>query len=681
MSSSFISPLNTERLTITRHGVNHNIYKITMHKLPENRLSKSYAQELIAAFRWIEVQLGPDSEGTVITSSAAGLPKNGTGAAKFWCGGVELEEAEDDPYSSTDGLFPLIHTILDFPFPTIAEINGHTFGGGCPLALAHDYRIMNSERGYLCMPPVDLGLHFDGMGLLPRLKLSPKSARKMLLEGHRFTAKEALADGIIDIIARPEQLGDVALTLAEKWAPKAKMGVYGVLRLELYGPASEAFRKLSYVHHLTALYGMRGSNKAMLTSGRTEVAPGIIPEGTTYQQKSKYGLYPERMSGSSFMVPRKESKQAFLYRLLPSTLHGNYKKVVDHPLNFRGIDMRPCSTVWTPVPVAEDQDFINGLRMVSGAGDPILKNGIAIYVYTAGKSMPANQAFDSADGDFCIIPQMGTLDIRTEFGRLRVRVGELVVIPRGIRYHVSLPQGPVRGFVFETYSGHYELPELGPIGSYCLANSRDFEIPTADCIETEDPTHMLTKFGGIVHETQLRGSVFNVAAWHGTYYPFKYDLAKFSPIGSLLVDHPDPSIYTVLTCPSDKSATAAADICLAGPRWVVMENSFRPARFHRNTMTEFFCHLQGGFDNNPLPDHLIGLYGLNNTMTAHGPSSAAYKKAIAAQEVPERIADGNMFILFETCYLTGVTPWTDATQKILEAPADEFSLFESGHIY
>lgn len=118
----------------------------------------------------------------------------------------------------------LIHTILDFPFPTIALLTGHTFGGACPLALAHDYRVMNSRRGFISMPPVNLGLHFDGIGTLPRLKLRPQIARKMLLEAHRWTGKEALEDGIVDAVAEPEQMLDVALELAAKWAPKARMG-------------------------------------------------------------------------------------------------------------------------------------------------------------------------------------------------------------------------------------------------------------------------------------------------------------------------------------------------------------------------------------------------------------------------------------------------------------------------
>ncbi|PVH87410.1 putative carnitinyl-CoA dehydratase [Cadophora sp. DSE1049] len=225
-----------KNLSLERHG---NIFVITLQKPPENRLSSAFCQEIISAFHYIQKELGAGAEGAVIT--------RGQGE-KFFCTGVELDEADRNPFANTDGLYPMLHTIVDFPFPTIALINGHCFGGAVPFCLSHDYRVMNSERGYLSMPPVDLGLHFDGIGSLPRLKLQPQIARKMLLEAHRWTGKEALNDGVVDAISSPIKMLDVALDLAKKWAPKAKMGVYGVLRAELWGGAAEKFQKISYVH-------------------------------------------------------------------------------------------------------------------------------------------------------------------------------------------------------------------------------------------------------------------------------------------------------------------------------------------------------------------------------------------------------------------------------------------------
>ncbi|KAJ5539724.1 hypothetical protein N7513_008056 [Penicillium frequentans] len=223
-------------LSLERHG---NVFVLTMQKPPENRLNSWYCQEMIRAYRTVEKLLGPDSEGAVITRG---------NDAKFWCTGLELDEADKNPFANTDGFYPLIHTILDFPFPTIALLTGHTFGGACPLALAHDYRIMNSRRGFISMPPVNLGLHFEGIGSLPRLKLRPQVARKMLLEAHKWTAQEALQDGIVDAIAEPDRMLDEALEIAAKWAPKAKMGVYALLRQELWGEAIKKFQRISYVH-------------------------------------------------------------------------------------------------------------------------------------------------------------------------------------------------------------------------------------------------------------------------------------------------------------------------------------------------------------------------------------------------------------------------------------------------
>ncbi|KIV84078.1 hypothetical protein PV11_06052 [Exophiala sideris] len=228
-------------LSLVRKG---NIFIITLQKPPENRLNTWFCQEIIRAFHTVQKILGPDSEGAVITRG---------NDAKFFCTGVELEEEETNPYALSDGFFPLLHAVMDFPFPTIALITGHTFGGASVFAFAHDYRIMNSERGYISMPPVNLGLHFEGIGALARLKLAPSIARKMLLEAHRWTGKEACVDGVVDAVAAPDKMLEVAMEAAQKWAPKAKMGVYGVLRHELYGEALVKFQKISYVHsRLTA---------------------------------------------------------------------------------------------------------------------------------------------------------------------------------------------------------------------------------------------------------------------------------------------------------------------------------------------------------------------------------------------------------------------------------------------
>lgn len=214
-----------------------------MNKPPENRLTTAFAQEIIAALRHVERDLlgGPNSgrPGAVVISSFS---------QKFWCTGLDLDEGDKNPFANSDGFYPLLATLLDYPYPTIALITGHTFGGACPFALSCDYRVMNSKRGFFSMPPVNLGLHFDGIGALPKLKLRPQIARKMLLEAHKWTGEEALADGIVDQIADPEHMEDVAVDLAKLHAERASMGVYGLLRTELWGDALDKLKQISYVH-------------------------------------------------------------------------------------------------------------------------------------------------------------------------------------------------------------------------------------------------------------------------------------------------------------------------------------------------------------------------------------------------------------------------------------------------
>ncbi|KAF2095532.1 enoyl-CoA hydratase [Rhizodiscina lignyota] len=222
-----------------------NIFVITMKRGPENRLNVKYCQKMIKVYHDIQNELGGNKEGGPDSDGAVILKGNDY---KYFTTGLDLDERDSSAFTSSDGFYPLLHTIVDFPYPTIALITGHVFGGACLLAMSHDYRIMNSRRGFFSMPPANLGLHFDGMGSLLRAKLAPQVARKVLLEAHKFTGKEAFQDGVVDAIAEPEQMFDVALQYAEKWKSKSKMGVYGVLRNELLGDAAEKFQKLSYVH-------------------------------------------------------------------------------------------------------------------------------------------------------------------------------------------------------------------------------------------------------------------------------------------------------------------------------------------------------------------------------------------------------------------------------------------------
>ena len=237
MSPSTSSQPTFKHLTIQSHS--GGVYVITMCKPPENRLNVAFAQTLMRALRHIESLIGPNAPGAVVIKGSD---------MKFWCTGLELDESDSNPYANSDGFYPLLAMLLDYPFPTVACITGHTFGGAGPFALAHDYRIMNSKRGFFSMPPVDLGLHFNGIGALPRLKLGGRVARKMLLEAYRWTGEEALKDGVVDEVCEPEGLERRAIERARELAPRATMGVFGLLRSELWGEALERFRQISYTH-------------------------------------------------------------------------------------------------------------------------------------------------------------------------------------------------------------------------------------------------------------------------------------------------------------------------------------------------------------------------------------------------------------------------------------------------
>lgn len=322
----------------------------------------------------------------------------------------------------------------------------------------------------------------------------------------------------------------------------------------------------------------------------------------------------------------------------------------------------PNQLRWDPFDFDEKSTWIHSLHLVAGAGDPQMKQGLGIYIYAAGTSMPDKTAFYSADGDFLIVPQHGTLDIRTELGRLIVRPNEIAVIPRGIRYHVTHTE-PVRGYILELYQGHFQLPELGPIGSNGLANARDFQTPVADFIEDYENTNwtLYAKFGGNLFQAQQSHTPFDVVAWHGTFYPYKYDLGRFNPVGSISYDHPDPSIFTVLSAPSHPhgQGTAVADFVIFPPRWLVAENTFRPPWYHRNTMSEFMGLIGGSYDAKGAGKGGFQPAGasLHNTMSGHGPDMQTFEKASNGELPPAKVGEGSMAFMFETCLMLGVTEW------------------------
>ncbi|KAM0487384.1 hypothetical protein ACHAP7_001897 [Fusarium lateritium] len=396
----------------------------------------------------------------------------------------------------------------------------------------------------------------------------------------------------------------------------------------------------------------------------SESIKGALPIGANSPQKPPYGLYAEKLSGTAFTAPRHENKQSWLYRILPSASHSTYHPFSDpsEPILKAKLNYVPQQLRWDPFDIDETVDWVRGLKLVSGAGDPTLKTGLGIYIFAAGRDMDEATAMYSSDGEMLIVAQHGVLDIQTELGRLLVRPNEIAIIPRGIRYRVTLPDGPVRGYILELYQGHFTLPELGPIGSNCLANARDFQIPIADFQEdTNTSWTVLNKYNNELFVAQQGHTPFDVVAWHGkceyTFYPYKYDLGRFSVIGSISFDHPDPSIFTVLTGPSDHPGTAVADFVIFPPRWLVQEDTFRPPWYHRNTMSEFMGLICGQYDAKTGGGFQPAGASLHNIMSAHGPDADAFERASNAELKPVKVGEGSMAFMFESSYMLGITDW------------------------
>jgi len=404
-----------------------------------------------------------------------------------------------------------------------------------------------------------------------------------------------------------------------------------------------------------------------------------LPVAANSPQTPPFGLYAEKLSGTAFTAPRNENLQSWLYRILPAASHSDFTAYAgeidptsqDHlktPLH-----QIPNQLRWDPFDMDVTKDWVHSLKYLGGAGSPTTKSGLGILIFAAGKDM-GNEAYYSSDGDFLIVLQHGVLDIQTELGNLLVRPNEIAVIPRGIRYRVTLPEGPVRGYILELYQGHFQLPELGPIGSNGLANARDFQAPVASFDEdTTNDWTIFTKFDGRLFTATQKHTPFDVVAWHGTYYPFKYDLGRFNTIGSISYDHPDPSIFTVLTGPSDHVGTAIADFVIFPPRWLVQENTFRPPWYHRNTMSEFMGLIQGDYDAKEGGGFQPAGASLHNVMSAHGPDSATHEKASAAELKPAKVGEGSMAFMFESTLMMGVTDWALETCKKVQPDYNEKS--------
>lgn len=389
----------------------------------------------------------------------------------------------------------------------------------------------------------------------------------------------------------------------------------------------------------------------------TQLVSGALPEGQNSPQKPAFGLYAEQFSGSAFTAPRDHNRRSWFYRQLPSAQHGKFL-----PYTQKYIETGPTADVpfppnrlrWDPLPMPkEPTDWVDGLISIATNGDGAVHTGIGIHLYAINASM-TGRAFFCADGELLFVPQSGAINLVTEMGVLNVPPNHIGVIPRGLKFRVDLVDDEARGYVCENYGTPFHLPDLGPIGSNGLANARDFETPVA-AIQENEPTQIIQKFGGSLWSVMSEHTPFDVVAWHGNNAPYRYDLSRFNTIGSISFDHPDPSIFTVLTSPSAIAGTANCDFVIFPPRWMVAEKTFRPPWFHRNIMSEYMGLIHGAYDAKA-GGFSPGGSSVHNCMNAHGPDKTSTENAMAADLKPHKI-DGTMAFMFESCYAIKPTQW------------------------
>ncbi|KAH8684352.1 homogentisate 1,2-dioxygenase-like protein [Tricladium varicosporioides] len=400
----------------------------------------------------------------------------------------------------------------------------------------------------------------------------------------------------------------------------------------------------------------------------SEAIPGTIPQGQNNPRCVRFGLYCEQMTSSAFVAPRALNKRSWLYRVRPAVAHEGFTDLPDLedtesnflPMNPR-IHISPTQLAWKPFDIDSEADFISGLKTVAGSGEPTLREGIATHVYTANKNM-SQKAFVNSDGDFLIVPQQGSLDIQTEFGPLFVQPGEICVIQRGQRFRVELPDGPSRGYILEIWGSNFAIPELGPLGANGLANSRDFLHPKAKYEVKKERWDIVYKLGGKFFKSTQGHSPFDVIAWHGNYVPYKYDLTKFVNVGSISVDHIDPSIFCVLTAPSRDPAAPLADFLIFSPRWDVASHTYRPPYYHRNVASELMGLIYGEYGGRS-DEFQPGSVSFECGNVPHGVAYEQFKAASAEPPPEMRISPGSIALMFESCRAFTITDYAWKSDK------------------
>lgn len=381
----------------------------------------------------------------------------------------------------------------------------------------------------------------------------------------------------------------------------------------------------------------------------TETLPGALPVGRNSPQRVPYGLYAEQFSGTAFTAPRAGNRRSWLYRIRPSAMHRPFEPMQARRIvsDFSKLASTPNQMRWNPLPMPQaPTDLVEGIVTMAGNGDPSAQTGGAAHLYAANRSMK-DRSFYNADGEMLFVPQAGRHRFITELGILDAEPQEIVVIPRGMRFRLELPEGSARGYICENYGASFRLLDLGPIGSNGLANPRDFLTPVAAYEDVDGPHELVGKFMGELWSAQMDHSPLDVVAWHGNCAPYKYDLRRFNAIGSISYDHPDPSIFLVLHSASDTPGVSNIDFVIFPPRTLAMQDTFRPPWFHRNVASEFMGLVHGAYDAKA-EGFLPGGASLHNSMSGHGPDAETFEKASRTDLSRPDVIQNTMAFMFET---------------------------------
>jgi homogentisate 1,2-dioxygenase len=411
----------------------------------------------------------------------------------------------------------------------------------------------------------------------------------------------------------------------------------------------------------------------------SEAVPGALPIGQNSPQRAAFGLYAELLSGTAFTVPRADNRRTWTYRLRPSAASSPFREIASERIYnapLRDAVATPNRMRWDPLPKPDrPADFVDGLTTLLVNGDPALHLGVAVHLYSCNRSMTA-RAFADADGELLVVPWSGAIDLITELGILSLSPGHVAVIPRGVKFRVELVDSVAQGYICENHGQPLKLPELGPIGSNGLANARDFGSPVAAFEDDATSTEIVMKFGGRLWSSQLDRSPFDVVAWHGNNVPYCYELSRFNVLGTVSYDHPDPSIYTVLTSPSDVPGTANVDFVVFAPRWLVAEHTFRPPWFHRNIMNEYMGLISGSYDAKA-EGFVPGGGSLHNCMAGHGPDLTTFEHASTAVLAPHKI-ENSLAFMFESRYVFVPTAYAQTSPALQPSYDDCWSGFPKG---